>query len=275
MSTSIACPCGTVLERPDGAAGRTAPCPRCGSSPGAPADGYDDLDVVGGVAEAGGAAWLRSGLARRDRILVKKKIFSLANLVYVDLNLSDPESKDRIGVASENPGPWAQVLRGLPLGRIKLGQLLPTQLEVREAESGPLLFRMVRKPKPLSFLVTVDVFDGAGARLGHLQSQFWSLGLGYGVFGADGRRFAQVKFSWGMPPRFDFVGEDGRELGDCYPEGLRQVVEGKTNTVFIVGRRGLDLQFADELRGDPGTRLLLLAAVLAMELTGIEQRFSA
>src|SRR5262249_49810176 len=155
----------------------------------------------------------------------------LANLVYVDLDLRDPDTKDRVGVASENPGPWAQVLRGLPLGRIKLGQLLPTRLEVREAASGPLLFRMVRKPQLASFLVNVDVLDAAGARLGHLQSQFLSLGLGYGVFGADGRRVADVKFNWGMPPRFNFVGEDGRPLGDCYPEGLRQVVEGKTNVV--------------------------------------------
>jgi hypothetical protein len=241
----------------------------------APADGFDDLEVVSGGTAAGGAAWVQSGLAKRDRLLVKKPIFSLANLVYADLDLRDPQTKDRVGVANESPDAWVQLFRGLPLGRLNVRQLLPTRLEVREAEAGPQLFRLVRRPKIVNLLVNVDVFDGAGDRLGHLQSKLLGLTVGYQVFDADGQRVAQVKFSWGMPPRFDFVGEDGRPLGDCYPEGHRDVVEGKTNMVFTVGRRGLDLQFSDEVRGDPGTRLLLLAAVLAMELAGIERRFNS
>jgi hypothetical protein len=241
---------------------------------------YDDLEIVrpgAGTAREGPATtWATSALGQRERLLVTRgSVFQLSSLIYRDFNILDPETKQPIGVASDNPGTLVQCLRCLSFGRFSLRNLLPTNLEVREDEKGPLLFRIRRAPQWLKFFVTVEIYDGTGHLLGYFKNKIFALFGGFWVYDADDNKVAELKFQMGLPPKMMFVTAEGEALGSVYPEGARKAIEqGKVSTVVTLGRApGLDLKISERMKDDPAARLLMLAAVLAMQFSGIGGKF--
>ncbi len=238
--------------------------------------GYDDLEIVQAASGASATTWETSELGRRERLLVTRaSVFQLSALVYRDFNILDPQTKECVGVASDNPGMLVQCLRCLSFGRFSLRELLPTNLEIRETEDGPLLFRIRRSPQVFKFFVTVEIYDGASRLLGYFQSKIFSLFGGFWVYDAEDAKVAELKFQMGMPPKMTFVTRDGTALGSVYPEGAREAIEqGKVSVVMTLGRApGLDLKVSERMKDDPTARLLMLAAVLAMQFSGIGGRF--
>jgi hypothetical protein len=238
--------------------------------------GYDDLEIVRAASDASAKTWETSELGQRPRLLVTRaSIFRLSGLVYRDFNILDPQTKERVGVASDNPGMLVQCLRCLSFGRFSLREFLPTNLEIRETENGPLLFRIRRSPQVFQFSVTVEIYDGASRLLGYFQSKIFSLFGGFWVHDAEDAKVAELKFQMGMPPKMTFVTSEGTALGSVYPEGAREAIEqGKVSVVTTLGRSpGLDLKVSERMKDDPTARLLMLAAVLAMQFSGIGGRF--
>ena len=241
---------------------------------------YDDLEIVrpgAGTATDGLVrTWATSALGQRERLLVTRaSVFQLSSLIYRDFNILDPETKQPIGVASDNPGTLVQCLRCLSFGRFSLRNFLPTNLEVREDEKGPLLFRVRRAPQWFKFFVTVEIYDGTGRLLGYFKNKLFALFGGFWVYDADDNKVAELKFQMGLPPKMMFVTAAGDALGSVYPEGARAAIEqGKVSTVVTLGRApGLDLKISDRMKDDPAARLLMLAAVLAMQFSGISGKF--
>jgi hypothetical protein len=242
----------------------------------AKADGYDDLEIVRSAEDALAQTWESSDLGQRENLLVTSgPLFSLNSLVYRDFRILDPQTKQVVGIASDNPGMLVQCLRFLNFGRFSLRAILPTNLEVREAENSPLLFRIRRAPQLVKFFVTVEIYDGQGHMLGYFKNKLFSLFGGFWVYDADDNKVAQLKFNWGMPPKMVFETASGDSLGSVYPEGARKAIEQKkVSTVVTLGRApGLDLKVSDKLKEDPTARLLLLAAVLALQFSGIGGSF--
>src|SRR5262249_40171858 len=145
-----------------------------------------------------------------------------------------------------------------------LRNLLPTTLEVREDEEGPLLFRIRRAPQLLKWFVTVEIYDGAGGLIGYFRNKLLSLFGGFTVYDGDDQQVAELKLKMGLPPKFVFVTSAGDSMGTIYPEGAREAIEQKKTTVVMtIGRSlGLDLKVSERMKDDPTARLLMLACVL-------------
>jgi hypothetical protein len=231
---------------------------------------YDDLDIVSGGSEG----WALSGLARKNRLLIKRR-WGLSQLAYRDYDILDYETREPVGVANESPSVWVLLLGGLSIGRIRLRALLPTTLEIREREDGPLLFRLVRQPKVLNFFVQVSIYDGEGKYLGYFQSKLFSFFGGFHIFDLRNEEIGEAKFQWTFPPSLSILDHEKGPLGSCYRDGFRDLYEGRKKAVwnFNFGPLKLDFKYSDAIAEDPRAKLLFLASILAMDYTGLGNAF--
>jgi hypothetical protein len=253
---------------------------------GSQAKPYDDLEILEpGNGRAQSSSWETSSLGQRDRWLVNRPPWSLRDNVYRDYEIRDAETQDIIGIASDNPGLLIQTLGMLFLGPGWLQSLLPGNHEIREEVHGPLLFRVRRAPQLLKWVVTVQILDHQGKLVGRFRNKLMNLlpgssGMLAGVFGGfsvycgEDQKVAKLKFQMTPIPHFHIVTADGKALADVYPEGLRDAIEKGKAATFKAGRSlGLDIKVSPEKRNDPSARLLVLAAVIALQTTGIGSRF--
>lgn|SRR5579883_957159 len=231
---------------------------------------YDDLDVVSGASNR----WALSGPARKSRLLIKRR-WGLSQLAYRDYDILDYETQEPVGVANESPSLWVLLLGGLSVGRIRIRALLPTTLEIREREDGPLLFRLVRQPKPLGFFIQVSIYDGDGKSLGYFQSKLFSFFGGFHIFGSQNEEIGEAKFQWTFPPSLSIIDHEKGSLGSCYRDGFRDLYEGTKKAVwnFNFGPLKLDFKYSDAIAKDPRSKLLFLASILAMDYTGLGNAF--
>jgi hypothetical protein len=233
-------------------------------------DSYDDLEIV--QSPPGSSPWATSSLGQRENLLViGASIFQLSSFVYRDFAILDPQTKKRVGIANDNPGLLTQCLSFL----LPLRRFLPTNLEVREDEKGPLLFRLSRVPQLLQFMVTVDVYDEKSRLLFRFKNKIFSLFGGFRVYDPDNNQIAELKMEFTPLPRIVFVMSTGESVGTIYPEGSRPAFEqGKITTSISVGRKlGSDLKISKQLKDDPRARLMLLAAVLATKFASLRGGF--
>ncbi len=203
---------------------------------------FDDLEIVipgpnrPGV---GGGHWETSELGQRERLLVTRATgLGLRYMVYNDFFIRDPKSKDIIGVASDAPSTLVQFASLFNIGSIKLRKYLPTTLEIREDEKGPLLFTLRRVPQLFRFCVVVEIFDSMGHKLGHFQSKMFSFMGGFWVYDANEAKVAELKFQMGLPPKYVFVTTDGVSMGSIYQEGTARSDRGEENDVHGDGWPG-------------------------------------
>ena len=160
--------------------------------------------------------------------------------------LSDPDTDEPLGVAADAGYPLRGLLWGL-VGPLLAGRVLPGRLEVREPPDGSLVFAVRRGWLP--FANPVPVVDAVDRPVGWLVSDRAAGGLA--VFDADGRRYAD------LTPK-----ADGCRLSATDGSELAQIHRSKTRD----GDAGWLVETADELDGQPVTKMLVQAAALTTDL---------
>ncbi len=139
----------------------------------------------------------------RRQFMVKERVGFMKLVDTYDI--FDLTSSAQLGIAKETVGPLIKILRLLINKR-----LLPTSVEVRAGDGGPALLTIKRG---VGFLRTpVQVLDQTGRQIGTFQSKVFSLGGGFDVFDANGRKLAEIKGDW-KGWNFAVRGPNGEELG--------------------------------------------------------------
>lgn len=189
-------------------------------------------------------------LLDRNLFLIKERVaFAKLTDTY---DILDPETKQPVGIAREEPPRWAKLLRIL-LNK----QLLPTTVNVYEQETQPPLFS-IRKPA-LRLRPRVSVYDAAGNYVGRFKSKLFSVGAGFWVYDADENQVAEVKGDW-KGWNFTFLSVDGRELGKVTKQwaGIGKELFTSADVYMIsIGEPG---------EGRATAAMLLLAAGLAIDI---------
>lgn len=167
-------------------------------------------------------------------------------------DIIDPATNQPVGIAVENPGALFKWLR-LVVNK----QLLPTKVEVREREDGPVQLSIHRGFTLLR--AKVSVCDGDGQELGFFKSKLFSLGGGFFVYGKTGEQVAQVKGDW-KGWNFKFLDASGRELGTITKKwaGIGKELFTSADNYMIA--------LNDNLQQNPTLVALLLAAGLAIDV---------
>ena len=186
----------------------------------------------------------------RNAYLIKERVGFLK--LADSFDIYDPASGMKIGNAREAIGLMLKLLRLLVNKR-----LLPTRVEVREDEHGPVLLS-IRRGFNL-FRARVTVHDRVGNELGHFKSKLLSIGGGFHVLDAFDKPVADIKGDW-KGWNFRFLAADGTELGKVTKKwaGLgKELFTSADNYVIAL----------DEGRTFPPEAVaLLLAAGLAIDI---------
>ncbi len=165
-------------------------------------------------------------------------------------DILDPESRQQVGIAREEPGTLFKWLR-LVLGK----RLLPTRINIYETEDAPPL---VSIHKPFALLrAKVEVFDRQGTCLGYFKAKLFSIGGGFTIHDPQDRQVAEVKGDW-KGWNFKFLDGTGRELGSVTKKwaGIgKELFTSADNYMIAIGEGG-----------PPELAPLLLAAGFAIDV---------
>ncbi|MFQ5681118.1 MAG: phospholipid scramblase-related protein [Candidatus Omnitrophota bacterium] len=190
-------------------------------------------------------------------MLLDKRMFFIrervAFLRLVDTyDILDPETKQQIGIAREEPALWLKLLRLL----LKKA-MLPTKVCVYEADGTSLVFTIV---KSFTFFRSrVSVFDARGGYVGYFKNKIFSWGGGFWVFNAKDEQVAEIKGDWkGWNFRFIAAGE--KELGRVTKKWA-----GIGKELFTTADNYI-ISIDEVVQGQPAVCLLLLAAGLAVDI---------
>jgi hypothetical protein len=242
--------------------------PARASKPAAPAKPRkrDEDDDDG---DDGESNWESSELLTYNEWTVKIQGLITLNIRNRHYNIYKPNTKDPIGVVDETASGLLLALR-----MMKFGKMLPTTVEVREEKDGPLILAIRRGLIFFPLPVTIDIFDDRRKKLGYFKTKLFSLLGGFWLYDAEGNEVAEVKGKIGIPPRYLFLSKDGRELGSITTDALAKTT-GPNAKRFAVefGRPGMRLKVTEDMTDEPKVKVLMLATVLAMEFTGIGDRF--
>ena len=119
-------------------------------------------------------------------------------------DILDPETKQNIGIAKDEPPSWAKFLRLL----VKK-PLLPTTIQVYEHEGTPAVLTLRKRPGLLHQTITISC---GGKEIGRFKSKLFALGGGFHVFDAAGNKVGEVKGNW-KGWNFKLLDGAGHELG--------------------------------------------------------------
>lgn len=182
----------------------------------------------------------------RKAFLVKERVGFLKLSDTYDI--FDPSTGAQIGIAREQIGPLLHVLRLLINKR-----LLPTVVEVRESEAGPVVLTIRR-----SAMSQVTVQGRTGGELGRFKGKLFALRAGFRVFDKSERQVAEIKGDW-KGWNFRFLNADGTEIGKVTKQwaGLGKELFTSADNYMIA----LD----ERLPMAPDAAALLLAAGLAID----------
>lgn len=182
----------------------------------------------------------------RKAFLVKERVGFLKLSDTYDI--FDPSTGAQIGIAREQVGPLLHVLRLLINKR-----LLPTVVEVRESEAGPVVLTIRR-----SAMSQVTVQGRTGGELGRFKGKLFALRAGFRVFDKSERQVAEIKGDW-KGWNFRFLNADGTEIGKVTKQwaGLGKELFTSADNYMIA----LD----ERLPMAPDAAALLLAAGLAID----------
>jgi uncharacterized protein YxjI len=135
--------------------------------------------------------------------------------------------------------------------------LLPTTVEVRENDTGPVLVSIHRGFTLLRSRVAVH--NGAGQIIGYFKSKFFSIGGGFHVLDVNENQVAEIKGDW-KGWNFKLLSADGAELGTVTKKwaGIgKELFTSADNYMIALG---------EGRRIPPETTSLLLAAGLAIDI---------
>jgi hypothetical protein len=210
--------------------------------------------------------WKDSELLRHDRLMAKAR-FSFWGSTF---QLTDPDTKEEVGMAKEFLPTWKGMTRGLKLGPISFRDWMSVDIQVRESLESPVLFtvRKLATPMPWQLTSTIQVLDFHKEKIGHFKTKLFSFLGGFWLYDADGEKVAELKAQLSLKkPRLEFLDVEGRPLGHITSEIFDD--GGKKKFKVVWGSPGLTITLEDRVRDHLPTKVLLLAATLAMELTGV------
>jgi hypothetical protein len=116
----------------------------------------------------------------------------------------DPETKQSIGLAKDEPPSWAKFLRLL----VKK-PMLPTTINVYEHEGAPAILTLKKRPGLFHQTVTITC---KGKEIGSFKSKLFAIGGGFHVFDPAGNKVGEVKGNW-KGWTFKLLDTAGHELG--------------------------------------------------------------
>ena len=189
-------------------------------------------------------------LFQRRSFFVKERA-SLLKLADT-YDILDPETKQSVGIAKDEPPTWAKFLRLL----LKK-PLLPTFVRIYETESSPAVLSLQKKPGFLR--TTVIVTDATNREIGRFRSKLFSFGGGFHVFDRTGREIAHVKGDW-KGWNFKLLDERGQELGVVTKKWA-----GIGKEMFTTADNYM-ISLNEQSVGQPDQAPLLLAAGLAIDI---------
>jgi len=185
----------------------------------------------------------------RKTFLVKERVAFLKLTDTYDIY--DPATGQQIGIAREEVSGLIKALRFLVNKR-----LLPTTVNVREREQGPVVLSIRRGMTLFRSRVTVS---GQAGEIGRFKSKLFSWGGGFHVLDTQDNPVAQIKGDW-KGWNFRFLANDGSEMGKVTKKwaGLgKELFTSADNYVIAL----------DEKRTlPPQSAALLLAAGLAIDI---------
>ena len=189
-----------------------------------------------------------------QQFLIKEQVAFLKTASTYDI--FDPETREQVGVAREQPGSFVTMLRWFISKRH-----LPTRIEVREMADESLVFTIRR---PLGFWrERVNVYDADDRLMGYFLSKTFAWGRGFWVYDDQDAPFAELKGDW-VGWNFVFVTPDGHELG-----GVSKSWAGLGRELFTSADNYV-VSIHEELEDQPIAKMLLLAAALAVDIVYFE-----
>jgi hypothetical protein len=201
--------------------------------------------------------WEDCDLLRRDRLMSQVK-FSLWGSRFL---LYDGDTDEEVGLAAEKLPVWKGLLRPIRLGPVSFRDWMSVDVDVRESADGPVLFtiRKLASPMPWQLTSTIQILDFRKRLVGYFKTKLFSFTGGFWLYDADNEKVAELRGKLLPSSRhLDFLSADGHELG-C-------ITSRKMGGLFSTPCLMIDL--TDEARDDLRTKVLLLAATMAMGLGG-------
>lgn len=189
-------------------------------------------------------------LFQRRKFFVKERVsmFKLCDTY----DILDPDTKQTVGIAKDEPPMWAKLARLL----VKK-PLLPTTVHVYETEGSPAVITLRKKPGFLH--TTVVVTHATQGEIGRFKSKFLSFGGGFHVLDKSGHKVADVKGNW-KGWDFKMIDERGQELGQVTKKWA-----GIGKELFTTADNYM-ISLNDQVVGRPEHAPLLLAAGLAVDI---------
>ena len=189
-------------------------------------------------------------LFQRRRFFIKERVsmFKLCDTY----DILDPDTKQSVGIAKDEPPTWAKLLR-----LILKKPLLPTVVRIYETEGSPAVISLRKQPGFLH--TTVVVTHSTHGEIGRLKSKFLSFGGGFHVLDKSGQKVADVKGNW-KGWHFKMLDERGQELGVVTKKwaGIGKELFTSADNYMI--------SLNDQAAGQPDHGPLLLAAGLAVDI---------
>jgi len=189
-------------------------------------------------------------LLKRRRFFVKERVSMLKLTDTYDI--LDPDTKQSIGVAKDEPPTWAKLLR-----LIVKKPLLPTVVQVYEVEGSPAVITLKKYPGFLH--TTVVVTHPTLGEIGRFKSKLFSLGGGFHILNKSGEKVADVKGNW-KGWNFKMVDARGQELGVVTKKWA-----GIGKELFTTADNYM-ISLNDQVAEQPNQAPLLLAAGLAIDI---------
>ena len=189
-------------------------------------------------------------LLKRRRFFVKERVSVLKLSDTYDI--LDPDTKQTIGVAKDEPPMWAKLLR-----LIVKKQVLPTVVQIYETEGSPAVITLQKRPGLLH--TTVVVMHPVRGEIGRFKSKLFSFGGGFHVLNKSGEKVAELKGNW-KGWNFQMVDERGQELGVVTKKwaGIGKELFTSADNYMI--------SLNDQVAEQPDQASLLLAAGLAVDI---------
>lgn len=164
----------------------------------------------------------------------------------------DPAGGQMLGIARDQPAPWAKWLR-LLVNKV----LLPTAVNVYEQESMPPVLSLRKGPGFLHTKVTVT--DAQGRTIGRMRSKLFSFGGGFHLLDPEGQRIGEVKGDW-KGWNFKLLDASGIEVGVVTKKWAGIGRELFTNADQYM------ISIGDTAPRDKDRVALLLASALAIDI---------
>jgi uncharacterized protein YxjI len=272
IELKLQCGCGTRykfdVEPLDGRMPSAVSCPSCGADGTAAANEIlsQQAPATGGIrlarspstpaVQPQGAPAAPRGLLDRQIFLVKERV-AIVKLTDT-FDILDPGTGQKIGIAKEEPPPWAKWLR-----LVVSKQLLPTTVNIYEQENAPPVASIHRGFT--MFRSKIKVVGGNGSPLGYFKSKVFSLGGGFFVFDNADQQVAEVKGDW-KGWNFKFLTKSGREIGTVTKKwaGLgKELFTSADNYVISI---------TDPATSGPAAGALLLAAGVSIDIVFKEKK---